>query len=207
MATQPDCEIARGLQEGKTDAWSALYEAYFERVWWSVARRVGPEAQDVADIVQETFLAAARSARSYDPAKGSLWLWLGGIARNHVGTYRRNRQRRGRINQGGDLLAPVAEHLARCLEQCDVTPLQAVASAERATLVRAALDKLPGDYQSLLMARYCDGNSVERIADEWNSTPTAIRSKLARARRAFRRAFAEYSTAPDDHRAGAHHDS
>jgi len=194
MANQPESEIARGLQQGKTDAWSALYEAYFERVWWLAARMIGPAAEDVADVVQETFLAAARSARTYDPARGSLWTWLGGITRNHVGTFRRNRQRHGRIEKGGDLLHPVAEHLARCLQQRDLTPLQTIASAERAALVRATLTRLPDDYQSLLIARYCDNTSVQEIADQSRSSPTAIRSKLARARRAFRQAFAEHST-------------
>ena len=52
-------------------AWHQLYDAYAEAVWRCVARRVGPHAAEVADIVQETFLAAARSARTFDPAQGS----------------------------------------------------------------------------------------------------------------------------------------
>ena len=32
----------------------------------------------------ETMLAAARSARTYDASKGTLWVWLWGIARMQV---------------------------------------------------------------------------------------------------------------------------
>ena len=72
MDDQQDREIARGLRDGKTEAWSALYETYFDQVWRWVARMIGPNSADVGDVVQETFLAAARSARTYDPARGPL---------------------------------------------------------------------------------------------------------------------------------------
>src|SRR5437879_5223081 len=91
--------LARGLREGKTDAWRTLYDAYAEQVWRSVARLVGQSAAEVADIVQETFLAAARTARHYDAEKGSLWFWLWGIARNHVALYYRKEERHHRLKQ------------------------------------------------------------------------------------------------------------
>ncbi len=63
MDNQEEQSIAQGLTEGKEDAWRALYDAYSRHVWRYVARRMLPESSDVADVVQETFLAAARSAR------------------------------------------------------------------------------------------------------------------------------------------------
>ena len=72
--------MAQGLREGKAEAWQALYDAYAERVWRGVARLLGPRSADVADVVQETMMAAARSAASFDSARGSLWQWLWGIA-------------------------------------------------------------------------------------------------------------------------------
>src|SRR6185437_12447852 len=84
MDEQQERDIARGLRAGEADAWRALYDAHAERVWRAVARLMGAQAVDVADVVQETFLAAARSADSYDAARGSLWWWLWGIARRQV---------------------------------------------------------------------------------------------------------------------------
>ncbi len=97
---QPEQQIARGLRDGQTDAWRALYDAYARQVWRVVARQMGPDAADVADVVQETFLAAARSARQYDPVRGSLWMGLCGIARRHVARHYRSRQRHGRGREG-----------------------------------------------------------------------------------------------------------
>src|SRR5262245_28236804 len=84
MDEQQERVVVQGLRAGKTEAWQALYEAYAERVWRSVARLLGPSAADVADVVQETMLAAARSAATFDPGRGALWLWLWGIARRQV---------------------------------------------------------------------------------------------------------------------------
>src|SRR4249920_1732300 len=73
---QHERRLARGLRDGKIDAWQALYDAFAERVWRGVARLLGGNGADVADVVQETMLAAAKSALSFDPERGSLWLWL-----------------------------------------------------------------------------------------------------------------------------------
>src|SRR5262245_65458791 len=87
-----DQRLARELVGGSADGWRMLYDAFAEAVWRCVARRVGPHTAEVADIVQETFLAAARAARSYDPARGSLWVWLSGIARRQTALHFRRRQ-------------------------------------------------------------------------------------------------------------------
>ena len=69
MTNDPQ-SLARELRGGSAEAWHALYDAYAEAVWRCVARRVGPHAAEVADIVQETFLAAAR-ARDVRPCAGA----------------------------------------------------------------------------------------------------------------------------------------
>jgi len=173
-------EVALGLREGRPDAWRALYDAFAERVWRAVARRLGPNAADVADVVQDTFLAAARSARTYDPERGPLWAWLWGIARVHVALHYRKVERREQV------------YLIRARRNaCESNgqPGDPLEAAELALLVRATLVDLPADYEVLLSAKYFDGDSVDAIAARERSTPVAVRSKLARARQAFREAF------------------
>lgn len=189
MAEQPEHAIARGLREGDPAAWQSLYDAYAERVWRSVACQMGTAATDVADVVQETFLAAARSAASYDAARGSLWVWLSGIARNQVALCYRKRARHNRLQEAEDWLATGNGHLLRWLDGRDESPNGLLASAELATLVRTTLVGLPEDYGALLAARYLDEIPIEQLAASDKSTTTAVRSKLARARRAFRAAF------------------
>src|SRR5512147_2073758 len=82
-------EIAAGLKAGAPEAWLRLHEAYARRVWRDVARLTGADSARVADMVQETFLAAAQSAGGFDPRRGTLWAWLWGIARRQVALYYR----------------------------------------------------------------------------------------------------------------------
>lgn len=188
MDNQQELSIARGLTEGKEEAWRALYEAYSRPVWRYVARRMPPDPSDVADVVQETFLAAARSAHQFDAARGSLANWLYGIARNHVALHFRRRHRRPPEGDDGRTTL-LHNQILEWLDHRHATPPEALAAAETASAVRAALAALPEEYEMLLVARYFDEISVDQIAGQENSTPGAIRSKLARARRAFRRAF------------------
>ena len=200
-------DVARGLRQGKSDAWRALYDAHAERVWRLVARLMEPGATDVADVVQETFLAAARSARSYDPGRGALGVWLSGIARNHVALHYRKQRRQQRIRELARQETDAREQVVRWLDSRELEPPDALAAAELATLVRATLSELSVDYEGLLVAKYVDGASIEQIATAEDASAEAIRSKLARARRAFRRAFSQTGTPSSDAIAGGDHES
>jgi RNA polymerase sigma-70 factor (ECF subfamily) len=182
-------DVVRGLREGRTDAWRTLYDAFAERVWRGVARLLGASSADVADVVQETMLAAARSARTFDGARGSLWVWLWGIARMQVALHFRKQQRHDRLKKAGKWLAASNGRLARWLDGTDASPSDLLEASELATLVRTTLADLPDDYEALLTAKYLDADSVEQIAGRERTTETAVRSKLARAREAFRQAF------------------
>ena len=188
MDKNTEREIAEGLQQGSRQAWSQLYEAYAELVWRNITRLAGDSAA-VADIVQETFLAAARSAQNFDPKRGSLWVWLWTIANRQLALYYRK--------QKPDALLAQAQHWWTALDGQKLDWIDAKAdpppdilqSRELATLVRSVLRQLSPEYQTLLLAKYVDGQSAEQIAEQMDCSPIAVRSKLARARKAFRKAF------------------
>jgi RNA polymerase sigma-70 factor (ECF subfamily) len=79
--------------------------------------------------------------------------------------------------------------LSRWLEGTDALPESLLESRELAEQVRATLAAIPDEYADVLTAKYLDDVPVEQIAHEERSTETAIRSRLARARQAFRDAF------------------
>ena len=191
MDQQLEREIAAGLRAGNTDAWQSLYDSHAERVWRLVARAMGPGSSGVADVVQETFLAAARSARGFDPSRGSLGSWLFGIARRQVALYYRQQQRHTGP-RAGKTFTPLPENGQRETmvdTSAGTDPAAAVSQAELAASIRAALTDLPAEYEELLIAKYMEGASIEDMAGQQHSSPEAVRSKLARARRAFRKRF------------------
>ena len=80
-------------------------------------------------------------------------------------------------------------------------------SAELAAMVRAVLTELPIDYETVLTAKYLDGASVEQIAGVQQCTVTAVRSRLARAREAFRKVFLKTFNDPDTGQTGGLYES
>ncbi len=207
MDEHQEWAVIQGLRTGQAAAWQALYDAYAGRVWLGVARLLGPHAADVADVVQETLMAAAQSAAGYDPARGALWYWLWGIARRKVALHFRKQERTDRLRQAGAWLAAGDGHLLHWLDGGGPTPAGALDAAELAALVRATLTELPDDYERLLTAFYLDGEPIEIITRRERASESAVRSKLARARQAFRAAFRKYAEYTPDRPAEAHHES
>jgi RNA polymerase sigma-70 factor (ECF subfamily) len=182
-------EIAKGLQEGNGQAWLQLYEAYAEPVWRNVSRLVGYDSAIAADIVQETFLAAARSARDFKPHRGSLRVWLWTIARRQVALYYRKQKPNIALSRAQQWWTALDGEKYDWVDAKADKPPDILQSQELAALVRCTLSELPPEYQALLLAKYVDNQPADRIAGQMSCSPAAVRSKLARARRAFRKAF------------------
>jgi RNA polymerase sigma-70 factor (ECF subfamily) len=182
----PDA-LAAALRDGKDDAWLALYDRYAQRLWREVARRLGPGHPEVGDVVQEVLLAAARSAKGYDPKRGSPWAWLVGIAKRHVAGRVRTRQRELRLARQWWQRLDGRARLWMSGQQ--EAPPDVLESSELAVLVRATLDTLPLEQQLLLTGRYLDDRSAKDLAEDLGQSPGTVRVQLHRARNAFRRTF------------------
>jgi RNA polymerase sigma-70 factor, ECF subfamily len=179
--------VAEGLRGGRVEAWAALYDAHSEDVWRYAARLLGGDRDSVADVVQETFLAAARSARGFDLDRGTLRSWLLGIV--HTQTLQHFR-RRGRSGRDRDALS--RERLGN--ESAD--PAAEMVRREQADQVRNMLAEMPADYAWLLVAKYVDDQPIAEMSAELALGAEAVRSKLARARRLFRTAMSRQRVAP-----------
>jgi RNA polymerase sigma-70 factor (ECF subfamily) len=174
-----------GLREGSREAWAALYDAYSADVWRYVARLLGGDAASVGDVVQESFMDAARSARQFDSERGSLWSWLAGIAHHRVLAHWRQTNRQARVQQLAESGAVEVRHLVDANVAADAAGHQ----QDTAELVRSALAELSVDYVALLTAKYLDEQSLADLAQQWAASIEAIKSKLARAREEFRTKF------------------
>ncbi len=180
--------VIEGLRRGSREAWNRLYDGYSVDLWRYIARLVGPRSEDVADVVQETLLAAATAARGFDRQRGTLWSWLTGIAHNQTSLYWRRLDRTQRLKE---LAEAGAGELARCFDE--QSGLDALERSERLDLVRYVLTQLTPDYALLLTAKYLDELSLEQLVGQCGGTTESLKSKLARARREFRRRFEQLS--------------
>ena len=186
MLDDPDqLAVIRGLQNGCRDAWARLYDGYSVDVWRYVARLIGGDAAGVADVVQETFIEAAQSARKFDLARGTLWSWLAGIAHHRASAHWR------RLQGVTSLHDRVKRDLSNRTDTAsDGRPSSdALQQREVVESVRETLAELPSEYSALLLGKYSDNRDLADLSREWSSSIEAIKSKLARARREFRARF------------------
>ena len=177
--------VARGLRDGSRTAWAELYDAYSSDVWRYVARLVGGNSTVVADVVQEVFLAAARSARSFDASRGTLWTWLLGIAHRQVALHWRGAER---VDRWRRLAEAGAVQIRQWLDDGD-SATDLWDRRELGDLVRGVLANLPTEYATLLTGKYLDQLSLEQLSLQVGGSVEATKSKLARARREFRLQF------------------
>lgn len=196
MEVQSEQELAHSLARGDPAAWQAVYDAHAPGVWRYVARLLGSNSADVSDVVQDTLLCAARSAKQFDPARGTIWLWLCGIARRQAALHYRKRGQVERLKTAvAVLLERDGEFLSHGSRQT-LPPAELLASRELAALVRETLLQLPENYGALLAARYLDEEDIEQLARRAGCSNQALRARLTRARDAFREVFAKFLDLP-----------
>jgi len=167
---------------GDARAWQALYDGAFDSVFRYVRWRLAGRRTAIDEVIQETWLTAVRLIDRFEPRRGTFAQWLRGIASNALRNYLRRDGLRQRTfqpfdeSQHGD---PASNGSSR----------QALAAADTADQITAALAALPDHYEEVLRAKYVDAESVNEIAAARGMTPKAVESLLTRAREAFRSAF------------------
>lgn len=173
-----DLRIVRGLRSGDREAWEALYRKYSERVWRYVAKLVGGDDERVADVFQETMLAAARNGRTLSE-ETTLWAWLSRIGHNRAAFYWRQRYRDQTTAIRNDSLATASSS----------DPAEVFSRVEQIESVRRLLAEMDPEHVALLTAKYMDELTVSQIVDSLGGTSGSVRGKLERARQDFRQRF------------------
>jgi RNA polymerase sigma-70 factor (ECF subfamily) len=155
-----------------------LFDVYRAGLQRYLARRIGPTAAE--DVVAETFLAALRSRRGYDPARGGVRSWLYGIAANLMRQHERTEVRAlratarlaGRPGDGG------GDHAEAVAGRVD--------AQEQVRQLAAALSELTAaDRELLLLASWADLTATE-IGLALGVRPVTVRTRLHRIRRRLR---------------------
>lgn len=142
------------------------------------------KGQDQAeDLAQEVFMRVYRARKNYTPgAKFSTWLFT--IANNVASNAKRSLARRKEVNlspdQSGAMGQSPLDHIAK--EASGLMPTRQVDKAERAEIVRLAIEALGERQRMALLLSKFEGMSYDDIAESMGLTTQAIKSLLSRAR-------------------------
>jgi RNA polymerase sigma factor (sigma-70 family) len=148
-----------------------IYAANFPALLGYAVRRVEQHA-DAADVVAETFLIAWRR-RHEMPGGAETRLWLYGVARRVLANHHRGGERRERLG----------ERLRTRLAAVVADPASEV--PERLAM-RAALNRLGELDREVLTLTVWEGLEPREVAEVLEVSPTAVRTRLSRARARLR---------------------
>jgi RNA polymerase sigma-70 factor (ECF subfamily) len=143
--------------------------------------------EEALDATQEIFLRIWKGLGSFrGEAKLSTWVFQ--IAWNYLRGHRRRMGRQHHLLEVGSERG--AEALARAPDPAP-DPERRAAAADRLTRVEKALARLPEHHRVIVWLRDGEGLSYDQIGDVLDLPIGTVRSRLARARQALRKAEAE----------------
>ena len=157
-----------------------VFRDYAERVV-RLLLRLGAAPMDVDDLLQDVFLVVAR-APDFDtsgPAKAMTWLTA--ITMRVMANYRRARHRQARRQ------APLHDELPAP----QAPPPELVYADQRRELLMRALDQLPAPQRDLIVLFELEGHDCAEIAELLGTKPSAVHSRLSRARKTLKKRFEE----------------
>ncbi len=174
-------------RQGDHVAFGRLVEAYQGPVY-NLAYRMLGNSGEAEEAAQEAFIRAFTRLHTYDPSR-KFSTWILSITSNYCIDL--IRKRRATLLS---LEEPLPPHPALMADGAENPEAQAV-NHEREALVSALLAKLPEDYREAVVLRYWYDLSYEEIAEMTDTTVSAIKSRLFRARRQMAEATNEDSLA------------
>lgn len=160
---------------GRQAAFSQLMARHREAVYRLARNHVGTET-DALDVTQETFISAFSALARYDPAR-PLRGWLLRIALNKCHDWARRRAVRR--------LFAFARPIDEALDVADSAPdpEEALGSANRVSVIRAAIAALPAQLKEPLILCAIEGMSQDEAAEVLGTSRKAVETRIYRARR------------------------
>jgi len=176
-----DAELISRLGRGEPEAAVALYDAYFDRIYALVFNQVARNREAAQDIVQETFLAALKSAGKFD-GRSKAYTWLYSIATKKVADFYRRKKRVAKHHVESVNGTLELDQLSDSKQSAPGT----VESDEESHAVQQALSGLTLRYRQVLILKYVEEMPVLEISRIMGRSPKSIEGLLTRARKELR---------------------
>lgn len=174
---EADLDLVRRMQAGDQRALSDFYERWFPVVNCLVSRML-KSADDVEDVVEETFWQVWRQSSRFAETRGSVQTWLMTIARSRALDRLRSLKR---LRE--ESIEDVTTEAERGAQESPFAssandPLLAAEHAERKKLVLAALGDLPREQREALELGYFGGLSQTEIAERTGQPLGTVKTRM-----------------------------
>jgi RNA polymerase sigma-70 factor (ECF subfamily) len=179
-----DADLLDAWRSGDAAAGEVLFVRHFAAVGRFFRNKVA--ADRVADLIQETFIAAVEG-RDRIVDSGRFRAYLLSIAYHVFCKYLRESYRRGTDVDFDEL----------SVGALDPTPSALIAKGQEQRLLLEGLRTIPINYQVVLELHYWEGMTTSQIAEVLEIPRGTVRSRLQRARDALEAAMASIARSPE----------
>ena len=182
-----EADFIERLRNGDPEAFDNLITRYSSDIY-AVLFRITENAEDAADLTQETFLSALKAIRTFR-GESELKTWLFRIAVNHS----RNRFRwwkRRKKDSTVSLDTPIGDSSSTFSDTIPGSESSAednVLRHEREDAIRKALLELPEIYREAIVLCDIEGLAYEEIAAALEINIGTVKSRIARGRDELRK--------------------
>ena len=182
-----DEELFQRYTDGDSEGFRLLVERYEPRIQGFLRKRLNDEER-VQDLTQDTFLRIHRARESYDPAR-KFSTWIHTIANNLLKNEFRNRSRRRETtfseirpdsSPAGAPSRPVEFPAA------GVDPERDAYRSELREAIDTAIERMDEHHRIPFVMREVEDRTYEEIAEAIGIPVGTVKSRLNRARNAFR---------------------
>jgi RNA polymerase sigma-70 factor (ECF subfamily) len=183
--TDPDLLLVRQHLAGDAKAFETLFRKYQTPIFNLVMRMV--HGEDAYDITQEVFLKALRALGGFrGDSKFSTWLYT--IARHTCLNHLRHKA----VLDEGSLEEQQEEHPGNEPIDVDMNVGRICETRELQRVVDDVLATMPAEQRMLLILRDFEQLSYDEISHVTELSIVNVKSKIHRARQAFKKRFAPY---------------
>jgi RNA polymerase sigma-70 factor (ECF subfamily) len=166
-----DEQLMFEVQQGDGNAFTVLFDRY-NRLVLTVALRIVHDATEAQEVTQDVFFEFYRTARRFDPARGTLKVWLLQFA------YHRSINRRNYLLLRQFYNRPDLEEAMAWEATAKTTPR--VPAQELKLVVQEALTTLPETQKSVIEKVIFEGLTLREVAERSGSSYNAVRNKYYR---------------------------
>lgn len=179
--------LVASCRQGDPDAFARLVAQHEGMVFGLAARLLG-DVEEAKDVAQDVFLQVYRALGRFE-GRSRLKTWIYRIVVNQCRNRRRFWSRHARRGSCSLEALTAAEEARLAAGRDEDGPFADVARRERGARVHEALARLRFEQRAILLLREQDGLSCEEIAAALGIAEGTVKSRLARAREAFRQAL------------------
>jgi RNA polymerase sigma-70 factor (ECF subfamily) len=176
-------EIEKAVQLLKDGSDASLEQALtlLQNTVFSFSMRVCGHREDAEDTMQEVLLKSVPQLPKFDNPK-ALVVWLYKVAKTRCLMSRRKSKFAPAHELSLDELMPDRSDLEQLSSDGRINPEAFAIRGEEASLLRAAIDKLPPQYRIVLVLRDMEGLTDDEVAEVTGVRAGTVRVRLHRAR-------------------------